>query len=441
MTQRRIGVKMRAVGKVYGKATGRLRGAMRRCSGLLACCDVFAVCVMFSGAIAVAQTNTFPSSGNVGIGTTGPSSLLSVGNNSFQVDANGAVSSATTYGQTFFLAHQLGSGYSNSLSMFTAETDNPNGTQNYYYEGQTNGTTNFSVRADGTAYFAAGIGIGDSTPSAPLAISYGNVTQNSQQFPGIFVAPASGGSYYANGSIVALGSVTNDGVFPVATVSSWLDNGGSGTTNYSGSLVISTKNMSDTGPVARVLVDPAGNVGIGTTSPGAKLEVDGNIKLTSGSGASITFPDGSVQSTAYTGVACGGDYAESVDATGDRHQYGPGDLLVLDPDHPGDVLKSAKAYSTSIAGIYSTKPGYVGRRQTGPKSPHEVPMAMVGIVPAHVTAENGPIHVGDLLVSSSIPGYAMKGTDRSRMLGAVVGKAAGNLESGKGVIEVLVTLQ
>ncbi len=38
-------------------------------------------------------------------------------------------------------------------------------------------------------------------------------------------------------------------------------------------------------------------------------------------------------------------------------------------------------------------------------------------------------------------GYAMKGTDRSRMLGAVVGKAMANLESGKGVIEVLVTLQ
>jgi hypothetical protein len=35
----------------------------------------------------------------------------------------------------------------------------------------------------------------------------------------------------------------------------------------------------------------------------------------------------------------------------------------------------------------------------------------------------------------------MKGTDRSKMLGAVVGKALGNLDSGTGVIEVLVTLQ
>ena len=68
-------------------------------------------------------------------------------------------------------------------------------------------------------------------------------------------------------------------------------------------------------------------------------------------------------------------------------------------------------------------------------------MAVVGIVPAKVSAENGPIKVGDLLVTSSTPGYAMKGTDRSRMLGAIVGKAMAKLDSGRGVIEVLVTLQ
>jgi hypothetical protein len=68
-------------------------------------------------------------------------------------------------------------------------------------------------------------------------------------------------------------------------------------------------------------------------------------------------------------------------------------------------------------------------------------MAMVGIVPTNVTAENGPIHRGDLLVTSSASGYAMKGTDRSRLVGAVIGKAMGSLETGTGVIEVLVTLQ
>ena len=68
-------------------------------------------------------------------------------------------------------------------------------------------------------------------------------------------------------------------------------------------------------------------------------------------------------------------------------------------------------------------------------------MAMIGIVPTKVSAENGPIKRGDLLVTSSIPGYAMKGTDHSRMLGAVIGKALGNLDSRTGVTEAVITLQ
>jgi len=96
-----------------------------------------------------------------------------------------------------------------------------------------------------------------------------------------------------------------------------------------------------------------------------------------------------------------------------------------------------------VVGVYSTKPGVVGRRQTTDQktSKTEVPMAMVGIVPTKVSAENGPIKRGDLLVTSSTSGYAMKGTDRSLLTGAVIGKALGSLDSGTGVIEVVVTLQ
>ncbi|MEO5936207.1 MAG: hypothetical protein ABIP81_03250, partial [Terriglobales bacterium] len=67
--------------------------------------------------------------------------------------------------------------------------------------------------------------------------------------------------------------------------------------------------------------------------------------------------------------------------------------------------------------------------------------AVIGIVPCKVTDEGGPIARGDLLVTSSTPGHAMKGTNRSRMLGAIVGKAMQPLERGKGVIEILITLQ
>jgi hypothetical protein len=71
----------------------------------------------------------------------------------------------------------------------------------------------------------------------------------------------------------------------------------------------------------------------------------------------------------------------------------------------------------------------------------EVPLAVVGIVPCKVTTENGPVKAGDLLVTSSLPGHAMKGTDKSKMLGAVVGEALQSIETGTGIIQVLVTLQ
>lgn len=171
--------------------------------------------------------------------------------------------------------------------------------------------------------------------------------------------------------------------------------------------------------------------------------VQGNLKLRSNSGASITFSDGTTQSTAWTGSLCGGDYAEAVDVSGDRTHYEPGDVLVIDVNEPGKFLKSSEPYSTAITGVYSTKPGVVGRRQTTSltNSKAEVPMAMVGIVPTKVSTENGPIKPGDFLVTSSTLGYAMKGTDRSRMFGAVVGKALGTLDSGVGVIEAVILLQ
>jgi hypothetical protein len=139
----------------------------------------------------------------------------------------------------------------------------------------------------------------------------------------------------------------------------------------------------------------------------------------------------------------GADFAESMAATGDRSKYAAGDLLVIDPGASRRVALAQQPYSTLVAGIYSTKPGMLGttRKIDESAQANEIPLAVVGIVPCKVTAENGPIQVGDLLVTSSTPGHAMKGTDRSRMLGAVVGKALEPLSKGTGVVQVLVTLQ
>ena len=139
----------------------------------------------------------------------------------------------------------------------------------------------------------------------------------------------------------------------------------------------------------------------------------------------------------------GADFAESMDVVGAKSDYEPGDLMAIDADGDRRLVKATAAYSTGVAGIYATKPGVLASPYAAgdPRLADDVPLAMVGIVPCKVTAANGAIARGDLLVASSLPGYAMKGTDRTRMLGAVVGKALQPLPSGTGVILVLVTLQ
>jgi hypothetical protein len=120
--------------------------------------------------------------------------------------------------------------------------------------------------------------------------------------------------------------------------------------------------------------------------------------------------------------------------------YQPGDVLIISPE-TGKLTKGHQPYCPLVAGVYSTKPAFLGGHEMDEKRPGQVPLAVLGIVPCKVTAENGPIAIGDLLVTSSTPGHAMKGTDRSQMLGAIVGKALEPLSSGAGTIKVLVTLQ
>jgi hypothetical protein len=136
----------------------------------------------------------------------------------------------------------------------------------------------------------------------------------------------------------------------------------------------------------------------------------------------------------------GADFAESFDVGGSVAEYEPGDVLAIDIEGYRRVVKSSGPYSTLVAGIYSTKPGVLAHLPTA-ELEKQVPMAVIGVVPCKVTTENGPIKPGDLLVTSSRSGYAMKGTDAARMQGAIVGKALQALPSGDGLIEVLVTLQ
>ena len=130
----------------------------------------------------------------------------------------------------------------------------------------------------------------------------------------------------------------------------------------------------------------------------------------------------------------GADLAEMLPAVDGLE---PGDVLVIGLD--GKLTRSGEAYSTAVAGVYSTKPGFVGGSDEDGINAGQVPVAVVGVVPVKASAENGAIRPGDLLTTSSTPGHAMKATEPK--LGAILGKALGELKAGTGVIEVLVILQ
>lgn len=103
---------------------------------------------------------------------------------------------------------------------------------------------------------------------------------------------------------------------------------------------------------------------------------------------------------------------------------------------------STQAYDRRVAGVVSGagkfKPAIVLDRRAGGARPA---VAMIGKVECLVDATQGPIRCGDLLVSSPTPGHAMAGSDPARTPGAVLGKALRALESGTGMIPILVCLQ
>jgi hypothetical protein len=134
------------------------------------------------------------------------------------------------------------------------------------------------------------------------------------------------------------------------------------------------------------------------------------------------------------------DFAELMSFQGVAAACEPGDVLAVSADSDRAVALASEPYSTMVMGVYSEKPGLVGSPHVMEgQGDHEVAVAIVGIVPCKVSAENGPIRRGDLLVTSSTAGHAMRADTPTP--GTILGKALGELESGTGVIDVLVTLQ
>ncbi len=115
----------------------------------------------------------------------------------------------------------------------------------------------------------------------------------------------------------------------------------------------------------------------------------------------------------------------------------PGAVLELDSGHPGCYRATQTPCSHLVGGIVSSDPG-VTLGGSGASEGMEL-LALSGIVPVKVTDEGGPIQPGDLLVSSSTPGYAMRWAGGGSCPCALVGKALEPMTDERGVISVLLT--
>jgi hypothetical protein len=123
----------------------------------------------------------------------------------------------------------------------------------------------------------------------------------------------------------------------------------------------------------------------------------------------------------------GADLAEAFDVEGDIRSYEPGDVLVIAMDKERAVAKSAEPYSTMVLGVYATKPGVLLTEEHIDNNLNDkVPMGVIGVIPTKVCLEGGAIRKGDLLVTSSIPGVAMKADAGKVKPGQVIGKSLEN---------------
>jgi hypothetical protein len=168
----------------------------------------------------------------------------------------------------------------------------------------------------------------------------------------------------------------------------------------------------------------SGDVGIGTSTPDARLDVAGTARCD------------------VLQIDSGADLSENFAVAGDPQ---PGMVVVIDSDRPGGLCVSDRAYDRRVAGIISGAGGVqtgMLMSQAGSVADGDYPVALTGRVYCRCDASTGTIEPGDMLTTSDTPGHAMKVSDYARAQGAIIGKSMTSLKQGEtGLVLVLVNLQ
>jgi len=184
--------------------------------------------------------------------------------------------------------------------------------------------------------------------------------------------------------------------------------------------------------------------GIGAAVEARRVSGTGHLMLAAnGAGDQFWVDNGGVTHTKVLEIHGGSDLSERFDVVDDQ-DIAPGTVVSIDPVHEGRLVVSRGPYDRRVAGIVSGAGGVrtgMLMGQQGSLADGEHPVALTGRVYCRATAANGPIAPGDLLTTSSVLGHAMRVDDPARAQGAILGKAMGALETGEGLVLVLVGLQ
>jgi hypothetical protein len=182
-------------------------------------------------------------------------------------------------------------------------------------------------------------------------------------------------------------------------------------------------------------------VGINTAPSAYKLDVNGNTNVT---GNITVAGTGNITATGtIEGANVKAKYQDMAEWVPAAEPLSAGTVTILDPSQSNQVMASARAYDTSVAGVVSEQPGIV----LGEAGANKVLVATTGRVRVRVDATRAPISIGDLLVTSDIEGVAMKseplnlGGVAIHRPGTLIGKALEPLANGTGRILVLLSLQ
>ena len=330
-------------------------------------------------------SNIYYNTGFVGIGSSTPSSVLSISNN-LNTTANTplfTVSSTTGGTSTTTFMTVLSSGNVGINTATPAYNLDVGGSASF-------GTGGESMRVDTTGF----VGIGTSSPYALLSLS-NNVN-----------------------------SVVNTPLFVIA----------------------STTGGTSTSTLMTVLAN--GNMGVGTSTPYALLSVESSVSGLTDLFAIATSTSGLVFKINSYGQVYGdgaysspaADYAEYFYTNSvDLHS---GEIVCIDILSNNSVKRCERGADNNVMGIVSTKPSVIGNYikavETDPS--HYVIVGMMGQVDAFVTAENGTINIGDsLTTSSSTPGFAMRAGPGDSTVGVALEPFTGDTGMGTGEIKVLIS--